>query len=111
MGIEISRRELGVEFILKAFAFVLSLGSAFASTLAIIIGGDALVENPSNKRAWVTVGGGLVGLILFISLVFYVTSTGEDNSEHCGPGTEYRESRHYNPSTRITHTDWWCEVK
>ena len=100
-----------MEFIIQAFAFVFFMAIAFASMAAIILGGDALVENPNNKRAWVFICGGLVGLILSISIAIYAISTSDDNSEHCGPGTEYRESRHYNPSTRSTHTDWWCEAK
>lgn len=49
----------------------------------------------------------LVGLFAFLAYAY----DHEDHSDHCGPGTEYRESRHYNPSTRSTHTDWWCEAK
>lgn len=56
----------------------------------------------------------LVGAASFIGCIatmFYVIDSHDDNSEHCGPGTEYRELRHYNPSTKSTHTDWWCEAK
>jgi len=97
--------------IVQAFAFVFSVAIALASMAAIFLGGETLLDYPNNKRAWVFVGGGLIGLVLVISIVLYATSTSGDNSEHCGPGTEYRESRHYNPSTRSTHTDWWCEAK
>ena len=56
----------------------------------------------------------LVGAASFIgcfATMFYLIDSHDDDSEHCGPGTEYRESRHYNPSTKSTHTDWWCEAK
>lgn len=100
-----------MEFIIGAAAFVFFMAITFASLVAIYIGGEDVLEYPNDKRSWVIFGGGVIGLIICIALVSYAVSTSEDNSEHCGPGTEYRESRHYNPSTKSTHTDWWCEVK
>lgn len=100
-----------MEFIIQASAFIFSVVIALASAVSIFLGGETVLDYPNNKKGWAFVGGGVIGLILFLSIILYATSTSEDNSEHCGPGTEYRESRHYNPSTRSTHTDWWCEVK
>lgn len=54
---------------------------------------------------------GVTSLILCIAVFANLVDSSEPNQEHCGPGTEYRESRHYNPSTRSTHADWWCEAK
>ena len=54
---------------------------------------------------------GVTSLILCIAVFANLADSNDSNQEHCGPGTEYRESRHYNPSTRSTHTDWWCETK
>lgn len=100
-----------MEFIIGATAFVFFIAIAFASLVAIYIGGETVLDYPNDKSGWAFFSGGVIGLILCIALVSYAFSTLENNSEHCGPGTEYRESRHYNPSTRSTHTDWWCEVK
>lgn len=100
-----------MEFIIGAAAFVFFIAIAFASLVAIYIGGETVLDYPNDKSGWAFFSSGVIGLILCIALVSYAVSTSEDNSEHCGPGTEYRESRHYNPSTRSTHTDWWCEVK
>lgn len=57
---------------------------------------------------------GLIGaaaIVPLITVVVYGVANFVDNSEHCGPGTVYRESRHYNPATKTTQTDWWCEAK
>lgn len=54
---------------------------------------------------------GLTSLIICITVFANLADSSDSNQEHCGPGTEYRESRHYNPSTRNMHTDWWCESK
>lgn len=100
-----------MEFIIGAAAFVLFTAITLASLTAIYIGGETVLDYPNDKSGWAIFSGGVIGLILSIALVSYEVSTSGDNSEHCGPGTEYRESRHYNPSTRSTHTDWWCEVR
>ena len=97
--------------IIKVVASVILVAIGLASMGAIFLGGEILLDSHNDKRGRVFVGGGVIGLILFLSIVVYVTPRGVDNSGHCGPGTEYRESRHYNPSTRSTHTNWWCEVK
>ena len=91
-----------MEIIFKVVGSVFLVAIALASMVAIYVGGENVFHSHNDKRGWV---------ILFISIAVYVTPRGMDNSEHCGPGTEYRESRHYNPSTRSAHTDWWCEVK
>ena len=100
-----------MEYIIFAAAFVLLSAIALASLAAIYVGGETVLYPLNDKRGWAIFGGGVIGLILSIASVDYFISTSADNSEHCGPGTGYRESRHYNPSTRSTHTDWWCEVK
>lgn len=111
MGAEAHLWELGMEFIIGAAAFVFFIAIAFTSLVAIYIGGETVLDDPNDKMGWGIFSGGVIGLILCIALVSYGFSKVENNSEHCGPGTEYRESRHYNPSTRSTHIDWWCEVK
>lgn len=42
------------------------------STAALFLGGDALVENPTNTKAWVVASAGLIGLILCVSIGFYI---------------------------------------
>lgn len=56
----------------------------------------------------------VVGIVSFIGLfvvIFHLIDSQNDNSEHCGPGTVYRESSHYNAATKSPQTDWWCESK
>lgn len=65
--------------------------------------------------SWIS--GGIVlaiGLISFVGLfatMLRLMDSQDDNSEHCGPGTVYRESSHYNAATKTPQTDWWCEVR
>lgn len=100
-----------MEIIFKVVGSVFLVVIGLASMVAIYVGGETVFHSRNDKRGWAFVGGGVIGLILFLSIILYATSTSEHNSDHCGPGTEYRESRHYNPSTRSTHTYWWCEDK
>ncbi len=100
-----------MEIIFKVVGSVFLVVIGLASMVAIYVGGETVFHSHNDKRGWAFIGGGVIGLILFLSIAVYVTPKGVDNSEHCGPGTEYRESRHYNPSTQSTHTYWWCETK
>ena len=54
---------------------------------------------------------GIVSLVSCFATMFNLIDSQNDNSEHCGPGTVYRESSHYNAATKAPETDWWCEVK
>lgn len=98
-----------MEYIIMAAAAIALVAWFFVSVLICIYGFEVFCDSWS--------GGGiilLVGAVSFIgcfATMFYFIDSHDDNSEHCGPGTEYRESLHYNPSTRSTDTDWWCEVK
>ena len=49
-----------------------------------------------------------VGIVSFIGLfatIFHLIDSQNDNSEHCRPGTVYRESSHYNAATKSPQTD------
>ena len=98
-----------MEYIIMAAAAMALIAWFFGSALICIYGFEVFHDS------WT--GGGiilLVGAVSFIgcfATMLYLIDSHDDNSEHCGPGTEYRESRHYNPSTKSTHTDWWCEAK
>ena len=54
-------------------AFILFIAFSIVSMLSLIIGGEALIENPTNTKAWVLASAGLIGLILYVSIDFYIT--------------------------------------
>lgn len=54
---------------------------------------------------------GLGSFVCLFATIFHLIDSQNDNSEHCGPGTVYRESSHYNAATKTPQTDWWCESK
>lgn len=54
---------------------------------------------------------GIVSFVGCFAMIFHLIDSQNDNSEHCGPGTVYRESSHYNAATKAPETDWWCESK
>lgn len=53
---------------------------------------------------------GCVAMSILIAIPITAGAFNTNNAEHCGPGTEYRESRHYNAATKSTQTIWWCEA-
>lgn len=63
---------------------------------------------PHPKITW-TVLLVAFSTLTFAALVWGLSS--ENNADHCGPGTEYRKSTQYNPSTKLTTSTWWCEAK
>lgn len=80
------------------------------STIVAFKGVEIFVEDFSISGIVIGLLG-VVSLILCVAVFTNLADSSDSNEEHCGPGTEYRESRHYNPSTRNMHTDWWCEAK
>lgn len=65
--------------------------------------------------SWISGGSILaIGIVSFVgcfATIFHLIDSQNDNSEHCGPGTVYRKSSHYNAATKAPQTDWWCESK
>lgn len=61
-------------FIIQLCAFILFITFALISTMALVIGIEALIDSPVNKKAWVLTGAGLIGLILYVLIGFYISS-------------------------------------
>lgn len=99
-----------LEFILAGFVvtvWVAALGAVTWGSFEIY-SGEWEPPIPHPKLAWT----GL--LVAFSTLTFAALAWGlstENNEDHCGPGTEYRESSQYNPATKSTTSTWWCEAK
>ena len=74
MGAKINRRELSMMLIIYICAFILYIAFALISTIALVIGIEALIDSPVNKKAWILTGAGCIGLTMYISLGFYVAS-------------------------------------
>ena len=98
-----------MEYIIMAAATLALMAWLSISVLIFMFGLD--VMHDSWKSGVIILLVGAASFIGFVATMYYAIDSHDDNSEHCGPGTEYRESRHYNPSTKSTHTDWWCEAK
>lgn len=90
------------------------LGATLTITwIAFFILGGYLLMLPifdENLSRWKESSAGLIIIILCFAFMFWAIDN-EDNAEHCGPGTVYRESSHYNPATKTMHINWWCEAK
>lgn len=99
-----------LEFILTGFvtsAWIAAIFAVIWGSLEIYLG-EWEPPIPHPKITWTVL------LVVFSTLTFAALAWGlstEDNSDHCGPGTEYRESTQYKPATKTTTTTWWCEAK
>ena len=98
-----------MEYIIMAAAMLAFMAWLTISVFICMFGFDVLHDSWKSGAIILLVGA--ASFIGCIATIFYAIDSHDDNSEHCVPGTEYRESRHYNPSTKSTHTDWWCEAK
>ena len=98
-----------MEYIIMAAATLALTAWLSISVLICMFGLDVMRDSWKSGVFILLVGA--ASFIGFVATMFYVIDSHDDNSEHCGPGTEYRESRHYSPSTKSTNTDWWCEAK
>lgn len=98
-----------MNFIIMAFLSVAFMAWLFISVGICMSSVDVMRDSLISGIIILLLGA--ISLIGCLATLFYIVDSQDDDSEHCGPGTEYRESSHYNPSTRTTHTDWWCEVK
>lgn len=93
---------LGMTLMIVGLIIALGLGlTAAAFTLDELLGGDLLAA-----------AFGLAGtLACFAAVVgILMVRPGGDDSEHCGPGAEYRESYSYNAATKVTEKQWFCEA-
>ena len=98
-----------MEYIIFAAATMALVAWISVSVLICIFGFEVFHDSWTSGVIILLVGA--ASFIGCFATMFYLIDSHDENSEHCGPGTEYRESRHYNPSTRSTHADWWCEAK
>lgn len=65
-----------MEYIIKVVASVFLVAIGLASMVAIYVGGEEVFHSHNDKRGWALVGGGVTGLILFVSIAVYVTPQG-----------------------------------
>ena len=97
-------------FVIACIVWFLAAAAMVMALIGFVFGiGDgnwALGEGIIAFIAW------LAGAALLICIPIWTgVFTEDDMSGHCGPGTVYRESSHYNAATKTTDTDWWCEAK
>lgn len=99
-----------MEYVLMAVAVV-----AFSAWLLIgafiCLASFDVLDDGSWISGFFILAIGLVSCVSCFATMFHLIDSQNDNSEHCGPGTVYRESSHYNAATKTPETDWWCEVK
>lgn len=99
-----------MEYFIEGAIFIGLFAWASISVIVIAVGFDYLSEGHILLGLLIT-SLGMVSLAFCIAFVFYFGDSDESNKEHCGPGTEYRESMQYSPVTKTAQTNWWCEVK
>ena len=97
------------------FLYVIAGIIWFGALAGMVIGpfvlADTLKPTMTPKRWAVSAVVWIAIVSLIVCIPVWAGVFDEDNAGHCGPGTIYRESSHYNPSTKTTDTDWWCEAR
>ncbi|WKS69000.1 hypothetical protein NLL40_11705 [Corynebacterium accolens] len=99
-----------MEYVLMAAAVIGFMAWLSMSAFICLEAFDDLIDG-SWKIGFLSLAVGIVSLVSCFATMFNLIDSHDDNSEHCGPGTVYRESSHYNAATKAPETDWWCEVK
>lgn len=67
-------------------------------------------DTDSDKRHILRALIGFLGVVFCLAfLIMAIDKSGAHDSEHCAPGTTYRESSHYDPATKTVRRDWVCE--
>jgi hypothetical protein len=89
------------------FAVLVALiGAGFLASTELYPDGDySLATKILAPVVW------LLAVVLLICIPIWGGVFDENNAEHCGPGTFYRESTQYNVATKSSETEWWCEAR
>lgn len=100
---------------MTTFLFIVVCIVWFLAVFGIVAGGGVLIIGAVFDGDYGVAAGTAVGTILALAFAIWLAlATGiidsGDNSEHCGPGTTYRESSRYDPATKTVRTDWVCEA-
>ncbi|WP_027503357.1 hypothetical protein [Rhodococcus sp. UNC363MFTsu5.1] len=100
---------------MSTFLFIVGAIVWFVAICGILLGGGfftlELFADGYPKQGSAVGVGSILALALVICIPIWAGVFDEDNSQHCGPGTVYRESSQYNPATESTDYSWWCEAR
>lgn len=99
-----------MEYILMAAAVVGFMAWLSIAALVCIKALEAMSDG-SWTIGFLSLAVGIASFVSCFAAIFNLIDSQNDNSEHCGPGTVYRESSHYNAATKAPETDWWCESR
>lgn len=100
---------------MSTFLFVIGACVWIVALCVILMGGMfltfELISDGDWKAAMAVGFASLAALAFVICIPIWLGVFTDDNSQHCGPGTEYRESSQYNPATKTSDYSWWCEAQ
>jgi hypothetical protein len=99
-----------VEYVLMAVAVIAFMAWLSMSVFICLEAFDALSDG-EWIGGFLALAIGIVSLVGCFVTMFHLIDSQDDDSEHCGSGTVYRESSHYNAATKAPETDWWCESR
>ena len=100
---------------MTTFLFIVACIVWFLAVLEISAAGVILTIGFFSGGDYGLAAATVVGAVLALAVAIWgALATGiidsDDNAQHCGPGTTYRESSHYDPATKTVRTDWVCEA-
>lgn len=95
-----------VFWIILALIFVVAIAMAGIIVPLVITATDDDERFTVLQKIGFHVGGAVLTAATIATAV--ALSPPVNNSHHCGTGTTYQESSHYDTATKTTQTDWWC---